>query len=89
MSLYHREPAAVKKGRIVMYRDMSKAIGEYNRRFANRPDNHNAGTFFCSDVYQIMQMSKKKDPWDMIHNALQAGFMIGYRTAKRQMEQRK
>ena len=66
-------------------RSMEKAIQEYHKRFST------TGDFYFDDVRQIKEMSEKDgriDPYDLIFNALQAGFMIGYRTAERHCKPR-
>ena len=67
-----------------MYRDLSKAIRAYRKRFGNAPNN--TGAFFCSDVMQIVEMCDAKGvakAYDVAMRALEAGFWIGYKTAKR------
>lgn len=69
-----------------MKRDLQKAIQEYEKRFYHRTDNK--GAFYAGDVRQILDMSKSDTTggtlYNAIENALYAGYMIGYRTAKRE-----
>lgn len=61
-----------------MNRDISKAIADYKKQFINNKSGH----FYASDFYKIRDISDGTI-YDNISNALMAGFMIGYRTAKR------
>ena len=67
-----------------MKRDLEKSIEAYKKRFYNATGN--AGAFFASDVEQIKDLATTEDGevslFDAIGNALEAGFMIGYRYAK-------
>ena len=63
-----------------MNRSIEKAIEEYKKLFCG--DNCKRGQFFVSDYMQIKELSKG-DYWQSVSNATMAGFMIGYRTAKR------
>ena len=64
-------------------KDLKKAISDYKNRYKNEGGNE---TIFCvSDLYQIKNMSS--DKVECIHNALMAGFEIGYKTAKREVEE--
>lgn len=67
-----------------MKRSIEKAIADYKKKYFNTLDN--AGAFYVSDYYQIMELSQNKV--DCIDNALMAGYMIGYRTAKREARNR-
>ena len=67
-----------------MKRDLRKSIEAYKKKFY--PMQHNSGAFYYNDLKRIYELSNG-DLWDAIVNALMAGFMIGYRYAKR--EQRK
>lgn len=64
-----------------MSRDIKKAIQDYNKKFLNS----DKGQFHCSDFMQIKEMSNN-DIWDLIANGMSAGFIIGYRFAKREMK---
>ena len=66
-----------------MTRDLRKDIAEYHRRF----DNTNTGNLYTNDFYQIREISESTV--DMVFNALEAGFMIGYRAAKRDSRKKK
>lgn len=57
------------------YRDISKAIAQAKKRI---PEG-----FYLSDLIQIEELGG--DGWELINNALKAGFGIGYRTAIRDM----
>ena len=71
-----------------MPRDLQKTINEYKRKYYNRKDSK--GAFYASDIRQIMDISfeESKSPAesriDAISNALYAGFIIGYKAAKRE-----
>ena len=60
-----------------MERRVIKAIQDYHDRFGGTQ----YGTFYTSDMYCIDEISK--DKFELIANALRAGFMIGYRKGKR------
>ena len=64
-----------------MNRSIEKAIEEYKKVFC--VDNCKRGKFFVSDYMQIKELSNG-DYWQSVYNATMAGFMIGYRTAKRE-----
>ena len=59
-------------------RRISNAIKEYKRRFI---DGSNNGAFLVSDLHDIDNISG--DKYDLINNALMAGYMIGYRKGRR------
>jgi hypothetical protein len=63
-----------------MKRDLSKAINEYQRRF----ERTKTGVFYAGDYDQLREMSV--NVFDLVHNSLAAGFMIGYRCAKREQK---
>lgn len=69
-----------------MKRDLQKAVAEYKTKYYRRMDNK--GAFYAGDVNQILNMSKSDTTsetlYNAIENALYAGYMIGYRTAKRE-----
>lgn len=69
-----------------MQRDLQKAINEYKRKYYERKDSK--GAFYAGDINQIMELSEaettKETLYKAIENALYAGYMIGYRTAKRE-----
>ena len=69
-----------------MKRDLQKAITDYKKTFGG---NDRRGAFYMSDIEQIIAVSKpagsmRSDLYQLAGNALRAGFMIGYRTAKRE-----
>ena len=71
------------------HRDMKKAILDYKDLLRRKDTIHsNFGAFYLDDIDQIWRLCEETDPhrreFDMIGNALDAGFMIGYRTAKRE-----
>ena len=66
-----------------MTRDLRKDIAEYHRRF----DGTNTGNLYTSDFYQIMEIGGSAV--DMVFNAIEAGFMIGYRAGKRHSRKKK
>ena len=69
-----------------MPRDLQKTINEYKRKYYERKDSK--GAFYAGDINQIMELSEaettKETLYKAIENALYAGYMIGYRTAKRE-----
>ena len=60
-------------------RDIEKAITDYNKKFSNSKK----GCFYLRDIRKIHDMSNG-DIYECINNALSAGFMVGYRLAKRE-----
>lgn len=63
-----------------MKRDLQKYVEDYKRKFYG--NEYNGGAFYVSDFYQITDMGT--DLFDLIDNALMAGFMVGYKKAKRE-----
>jgi len=61
-----------------MKRDLTKAINEYQKRL----ERGKAEKFFIGDMFQIRDISKGTA--DLTYNALRAGYMIGYRQAKKE-----
>ena len=61
-----------------MRRSMAKAIEEYQDKHC--PGDSTKCAFYASDVQQIIKMSN--GVYDVIANALMAGFTVGYRCAK-------
>lgn len=69
-----------------MKRNLQKAITDYKKTFGG---NDQRGSIYTSDLEQIIAISTPAgstlpDPYKLASNALRAGFMIGYRTAKRE-----
>lgn len=64
-----------------MKRNLLKAAEDY-QRLTEKLDN-GQGSFYVPDVVQIMEACNEK-PLDVCYTALQAGFMVGYRFAKKQ-----
>lgn len=69
-----------------MKRDLQKAITDYKKTFGG---NIRRGSIYTSDIEQIVSISTPAgstlpDPYQLAGNALRAGFMIGYRTAKKE-----
>lgn len=64
-------------------RNMEKAINDYQKQFSGNSGN---GAFYTTDVKQIYDMAEGAALGDrdfmLISNALQAGFMVGYRKGK-------
>jgi len=58
-----------------MKRNMSKTVSEFYNM-------NNSSNFCSSDIQSISDMSSNK--WQCIINALCAGYVIGYKTAKRE-----
>ena len=74
-----------------MKRDINKTIAEYHALFG-----YPAGKFFAADLYQIREIALQS--WkhgygevlfSAISAALEAGFMIGYKAAKREAKKRR
>ena len=69
-----------------MQRNLKKAVEDYNAKFGSMKNNK--GAFFVNDYFQIREMSLENSEKDIlltaIDNALKAGFMIGYKCAKRE-----
>ena len=67
-----------------MKRDINKAIQEYKKNYEGRSDG--TGAFYMDDLRQIQAtaegMSGFDRDYELITNALMAGFMIGYRKGK-------
>ena len=65
-----------------MSRDLKKYLEEYRAKYY-----HNQGKrgscFYQTDAQQIFKMSEG-DLCEAIFNALEAGFMVGYKAAKRE-----
>jgi len=70
-----------------MRRSMKKAIEEYERRFVRVPENVNRGrgAFYVSDSCQLLEMSR--DKYELLTNALEAGFMVGYRLGRKDQKE--
>lgn len=76
-----------------MQRDISKLLEDYQRKYIDTPSKPgNKGKFYFTDFEQICEISNIKLPMpepfssmvlSAIVNAMQAGYMIGYRTAQR------
>lgn len=73
-----------------MKRDLQKAVQDYQKRYYNSRSNE--GAFYASDFYQIKEISgggyDARTLYNAIGNALEAGFMIGYRKAQRDYKKR-
>ena len=69
-----------------MYRNLEKYIGEYERLLNKGSGNEAA--FYAYDLYQIADMSGN-NKWDLISNALCAGFMTGYKYTQRKSRKKK
>ena len=67
-----------------MERNVKKDIEEYRRRYYGTSSTN--GKFNQNDFYQIVEIGGSK--LDIIFNALEAGFMVGYRLAKREDRKR-
>lgn len=74
-----------------MQRDLSKAIEEYNALCENKGGNF--GAFYVSDYEQLRNIATDKGGisfWNIvlyaIDSSLAAGFMIGYKAAKREQK---
>ena len=68
-----------------MRRDLQKAAAEYTRMIEKLPNNQ--ACFYASDVQQIIDACgswHNFDPWKAVTLALNAGFIIGFRFAKKQ-----
>ena len=69
-----------------MKRDLVKDIQTYKEQF----EGTGAGAFYVDDLRQIRETAGSLQgadrDFELITNALQAGFMIGYRKAKNERE---
>lgn len=59
-------------------RNIKRSIDQYKNTFGKKRNKE--GAFYVSDVQQIMDMSASD--FDLVANALRAGFMIGYRKGR-------
>lgn len=66
-------------------RDIKKAIQDYKKQFFVRSGK---GQFYVSDFVQVNELSDGT-AFDLVANGMMAGFMIGYRYAKREMKRGK
>lgn len=68
-----------------------KAVQDYQKRFYGADNNE--GAFYDSDFLEILEISGGGTDintlYKAISNALEAGFMIGYRKAQRDYRKRK
>ena len=79
-----------------MSRNIDKDIREYRRLYWHRKDR--TGGFYANDAIAIMQFTEEENKaWDVprvsftsfaVFNALEAGFMVGYRKGKKDEQQR-
>ena len=79
-----------------MKRSIAKAVEDYRKKYYK--DGNREGLFYASDILQVKELAEKKAaPYsghimEVLYNAigigLEAGFMIGYRTAQRQARRR-
>lgn len=71
---------------------IASAVAEYNRKFTN--NKYGKGAFIVSDFYEIKELAEKSGGgycntlYTAIDLAIKAGFMIGYRSAKREAKKR-
>lgn len=70
---------------------IASAAAEYNRKFTN--NKYGKGAFYASDFYEIKELAEKSGGYyntlyTAIDLAITAGFMIGYRSAKREAKKR-
>ena len=67
-------------------RDLNKYIEEYMDKFYRDP--HGKGGFSVEDINQIKERADRGNQrdyaWNLIHDALSAGFMVGYRYGQRE-----
>ena len=71
-----------------MARSIRKAVADYDK--ATRKGRY--GAFYCSDFEEIKELATQNGGisfFEAVDIALKAGFMIGYRTAKRHDRQKK
>lgn len=66
-------------------RSIKRSIDQYENTFGKKRNGE--GAFYVSDFQQIMDMSASN--FDIISNALRAGFMIGYRKGREHEAKRK
>ena len=69
---------------------IARALQDYKKDFGN--SENNKGAFYTCDVKETLEISGIKTVSDelinAIWNAMQAGFVIGYRCAKREIKNR-
>lgn len=69
-------------------RRIAKAVQEYREKYYK--DGIDSGLFYVSDFYEIKDLATapdgKTDLLNTIRICLEAGFEIGYRTAKRHLK---
>lgn len=74
-----------------MRRDLRKYIDEYTRKYLDRENKTYRGQFYGDDFYQILEITgrpeKNRDAY-LVWNALRAGFMVGYKSAKNEARRR-
>ena len=61
-----------------MSRSMKNAIKNYGKLVEKDGNKH---VFFASDLTQLVEMSR--DKYELAHNAMMAGYMIGYRSGRK------
>jgi hypothetical protein len=66
------------KGAFIM-RNIKRSIDQYKNTFGKT--NNTEGAFYLSDYQQILSMSNNN--FELVSNALRAGFMIGYRKGRK------
>ena len=67
-------------------RNVKKHIEEYQRKFNGKTEYQTrSSAFYSGEIMQIIELSNGKA--DSIVNALQYGFMVGYKYAKKEMKQ--
>ena len=70
-------------------RDLRQYIDEYRREYSGK----NKGVFLLSDYQQILELSREDSSgglyFNLVVNALMAGFMVGYKKAIRDQHTRK
>lgn len=79
-----------------MKRSIAKAVEDYRKK--HYKDGNKEGLFYASDILQVKELAEKKaQPYgghimEVLYNAigigLEAGYIIGYRTAKRHARRR-
>lgn len=74
-----------------MKRDLQKAVQDYRTKYYGADNKHGKGVFYVSDLQQIKEMALARSGdsypetlYDAIVYGLEAGFMVGFRAAKRE-----
>ena len=75
-------------------RNIEKAVEQYKEKYFTKENSRNRGGFWLSDFQQIKELAERRNGgkpelFTAIDISLMAGYMIGYRTAKREDRERR